>query len=301
MRLTLPMRRLPCCGGQRPWLHSWAVRWCGGLGGQGWPHADQGGRTGFTLIELLVVITILAILAGLLLPALIRAKSSARRIECVSRQSQWAKAFLSYTDDHDGWIPREGYHSNGEVYRNNWAQVQDSSAAAVWYNALSDSNDIRRPPASYYASKEDAEKQMLFYKRNSFFHCPSAPLPKDVWDSTYQTVIFSIAMNSRLIEPGRAPTIKLSRINHDSQTVLFLDNLLDGERKVVSEQANDYLGQPGASANRYAGVRHGKCGVMAFADGHVTPVRGDRAVTMKGAYAGMEIMPPVDIFWEPDE
>ncbi len=60
---------------------------------------------GFTLIELLVVIAIIAILAGLLLPGLARAKDSGRRAACTANLRQIGIAIHAYAQDHNGWMP----------------------------------------------------------------------------------------------------------------------------------------------------------------------------------------------------
>lgn len=58
-------------------------------------------ETGFTLIELLVVIAIIAILASMTLPALSRAKQTAKRAKCMNNMRQVHLAMIQYAGDND--------------------------------------------------------------------------------------------------------------------------------------------------------------------------------------------------------
>lgn len=59
------------------------------------------GRRAFTLLEVLVVVSIIAVLAGLVLPALARARVEGRRAACRSQLSQLAKAVQMYVSEHN--------------------------------------------------------------------------------------------------------------------------------------------------------------------------------------------------------
>jgi len=69
------------------------------------PLHDAGGRRAFTLIELLVVISVIAVLAALLLPALTRAKDAGARAVCLSNLRQVGLAVHAYAEENQDRIP----------------------------------------------------------------------------------------------------------------------------------------------------------------------------------------------------
>ena len=166
-------------------------------------------RRAFTLIELLVVIGIIAILAGMLLPALSSVKKKAQAANCLSNLHQWGIGLTLYADDWNEYWPYEGNAGN---------PPNDPTNTNAWYNVVPPYMHETGLGALYTGGTPPNPRQ------KSIWMCP-AVTNVNVVPSTANPY-FAYAFNARM-DPNGAAQFKRSQMVDPASTIVMLDGTED--------------------------------------------------------------------------
>ena len=234
----------------------------------------------FTLIELLVVISIIAILAALLLPAIGLVRTQAKKADCGNRMRQMGLAFGSYIQGNEGQYPI------GATASFSWAG---------WYKAITEDTTNAMTAAqglANFGSSGAAEWAKQFYCSED--KCtPTTNLNNTVgtdriaWDyyvvshgyNAQSLGYSSNVSNGVFTSPAYQRLASTSNIKRSSETILSIDTL-DVFR---ANYANAGYGHALAAANasKSAYPRHGgRIANILWVDGHVSGVSGKDATEL---------------------
>ena len=213
----------------------------------GKPAGTLARRQGFTLIELLVVVAIIALLSAILLPALSRAKTRAKGIQCVSNLRQMGAAAQIYTGD------------NADAYPVAYYWDEDSGTDYAWdlTTIEGDSNQII-PGLLWGGSGNIKIQQCPAFTGNADW------LTDPYTGYNYNTSYIGHGQGEAIPEPA-----KNSAVHHPAKTVIFGDGqYANGADKFMRapfpNPGDDFQG-------RYSGTqgfRHNGRTNAGFCDGH---------------------------------
>lgn len=211
----------------------------------------------FTLIELLVVVAIIAILAGMLLPALNRARESARGSKCLNNKKQAMLAQIQYSGDFDNYYI--GYMQN----------KANDTTAGLWVGLLSS-----RPDAGGVYNVQDGG-----YVGRASLQCPSLKARNAPGDASFDSYHSVFGIDYSPADSTRATTLGdyiLSRLQDPEYYVFALSRMKrPGDILIFADTLKVSNGYSFArfrcsSDEETAGVvmAHGGRTAASFADGH---------------------------------